>query len=57
MIPEDHRETQLLKITERQLVPRPGQPAEPAEAYLYLIRDGYRTRQTLYVEGGSALAQ
>jgi NAD(P)-dependent dehydrogenase (short-subunit alcohol dehydrogenase family) len=56
MIPEEHREIQLLKMTERQLVPRPGQPAEAAEAYLYLMRNGYVTGQTLYVEGGSALA-
>lgn len=56
VIPEEHR-AQLLKMAERQLVPRPGRPAEAAEAYLYLMRNGYATGQVLYVEGGSILGR
>ncbi|HEY1632279.1 MAG TPA: SDR family oxidoreductase [Rhizomicrobium sp.] len=53
---EDYR-GMLEKMTERQLVPRPGPPAEAAEAYLYLMRNSFATGQVLYVEGGSALAR
>jgi len=54
-IPEDRREKELAEMTSKQLVPRVGQPAEVAEAYLYLMRGGYTTGQVLYVEGGRAL--
>jgi NAD(P)-dependent dehydrogenase (short-subunit alcohol dehydrogenase family) len=37
------------------LQPRPGEPSETAEAYLYLMRGSYTTGQVLYVEGGRAL--
>ncbi len=56
VFPEGYRDA-LVKMTERQLVPRPGQPAECAEAYLYLMRNSFATGQVLYVEGGSALAR
>jgi NAD(P)-dependent dehydrogenase (short-subunit alcohol dehydrogenase family) len=39
-------------MTERQLVKRIGEPAEVAEAYLYLMRGGYTTGQVLIVDGG-----
>jgi NAD(P)-dependent dehydrogenase (short-subunit alcohol dehydrogenase family) len=54
-IPEEKREAEFARLTERQLLPRIGEPAEAAEAYLYLMRAGYTTGQVLYVEGGSAL--
>jgi NAD(P)-dependent dehydrogenase (short-subunit alcohol dehydrogenase family) len=54
---EAQRQAQLDKMTARQLVPRAGDPAETAEAYLYLMKGGYTTGQVLHVEGGSALAQ
>lgn len=54
-IPEDRREAQFEKLTGRQLLPRIGEAAEAAEAYLYLMRAGYTTGQVLYVEGGSSL--
>jgi NAD(P)-dependent dehydrogenase (short-subunit alcohol dehydrogenase family) len=57
MIPEEHRDAQLLKMTDRYLLPRPGQPAEAAEAYPYLMWNGYATGQVVPVEGGIALAQ
>jgi NAD(P)-dependent dehydrogenase (short-subunit alcohol dehydrogenase family) len=39
-----------------QLVPRAGEPAEAAEAYLYLMRGAYTTGQVLRVEGGWTLS-
>jgi NAD(P)-dependent dehydrogenase (short-subunit alcohol dehydrogenase family) len=54
-IPEERREAQLTEMTKRQLLPRPGEPRETAEAYLYLMRGSYTTGQVLYVEGGRAL--
>jgi NAD(P)-dependent dehydrogenase (short-subunit alcohol dehydrogenase family) len=55
-IPDDKREAQLAEMTKRQLLPRPGEPSETAEAYLYLMRGNYTTGQVLYVEGGRALS-
>lgn len=54
-IPADQREARIAEMTRRQLTPRIGEPAEAAEAYLYLMRGGYTTGQVLHVEGGSAL--
>ena len=53
--PPAYRE-RLLETATHQLLPRPGTPAEAAEAYLYLMRNPFTTGQVLYVEGGSALA-
>jgi NAD(P)-dependent dehydrogenase (short-subunit alcohol dehydrogenase family) len=52
--PEHLREIEFARI-KRQLLPRIGEPEEAAQAYLYLMRGGYTTGQTLFVEGGSAL--
>jgi NAD(P)-dependent dehydrogenase (short-subunit alcohol dehydrogenase family) len=54
-IPADQRAERLAKMTARQLVPRVGEPAEVAAAYLYLMTGGYTTGQVLQVEGGLAL--
>ena len=54
-IPADQRAARIAAMTQRQLIPRIGEPAECAEAYLYLMRGGYTTGQVLYVEGGSSL--
>lgn len=51
-----YREQLLDKARTKQLLARPGTPAECAEAYLYLMRNAFTTGQVLYVEGGSALA-
>jgi NAD(P)-dependent dehydrogenase (short-subunit alcohol dehydrogenase family) len=40
--------------TARQPLPRGGEPAEAAEAYLYLMRGGYTTGQTIRVDGGGS---
>lgn len=54
-IPDDQRAARLAQMTARQLLPRVGEPAEAAEAYLYLMKAGYTTGQVLNVEGGLAL--
>ena len=54
-IPEDQREARIQRMTERQPLPRAGDPAEVAEAYLYLMRGGFTTGQVLIVDGGMAL--
>src|SRR4029434_9596920 len=54
-IPEEQRATQLRKMTERLPLPRAGDPAEIAEAYLYLMRGSYATGQVLVVDGGMTL--
>jgi NAD(P)-dependent dehydrogenase (short-subunit alcohol dehydrogenase family) len=54
-IPEDRRAEQLRRMTERLPLPRAGDPAEVAEAYLYLMRGGYSTGQVLIVDGGMTL--
>lgn len=45
-----------LGITARQVIPRPGLPAEVAQAYLYLMRAGYTTGQVSVVDGGGLFA-
>ena len=54
-IPADRRAEQLERMTKRQPLPRAGEPAEAAEAYLYLMRGGYTTGQVLHVDGGSSV--
>jgi NAD(P)-dependent dehydrogenase (short-subunit alcohol dehydrogenase family) len=54
-IPEDQREAQLRRLTERQPLQRAGEPAELAEAYLYLMRGSFSTGQVLIVDGGMSL--
>jgi len=54
-IPEERRGEQLRKMTERQPLPRAGEPTEVAEAYLYLMRGSYSTGQVLIVDGGMTL--
>ena len=54
----DHTKTMpapmLQAMTARQPLPRGGDPAEAAEAYLYLMRAGYTTGQVLRVDGGGS---
>lgn len=47
----------LEAMSARQLLPRPGTPAEAAEAYLYLMRATFTTGQVILVEGGSLLGR
>ena len=50
-LPEDLLRT----LTARLPLPRGADPAEAAEAYLYLMRGGYTTGQVLWVDGGGAV--
>lgn len=54
-VPEAFRRVQEQRLA-GQLVPRVGDPAEAAEAYLYLMRGAYTTGQVLRVEGGWSLS-
>lgn len=54
--PGVYRDT-LAAMAQKQLVPRPGQPGECAEAYLTCMRNTFLTGQVICVEGGSALAR
>ena len=48
-------EALLQRFTARLPLPRGGDPAEVAEAYLYLMRGGYTTGQVLKVDGGGSI--
>jgi len=52
----DARREMLKAISQKQLIPRPGTPAEAAEAYLTCMRNTFMTGQVLQIEGGIALA-
>ena len=54
-IPEDKRQAQLLQMTAQQPLPRPGEPSEVAQAYLFLMRGGYTTGQVLLIDGGHSI--
>jgi NAD(P)-dependent dehydrogenase (short-subunit alcohol dehydrogenase family) len=45
----------IRQMTERQPIPRAADPAEAAQAYLYLMRGGYTTGQVMVVDGGAML--
>jgi NAD(P)-dependent dehydrogenase (short-subunit alcohol dehydrogenase family) len=45
----------LAKMAERLPIPRAGDPAEVAQAYIYLMKGGYTTGQVLIVDGGVML--
>jgi NAD(P)-dependent dehydrogenase (short-subunit alcohol dehydrogenase family) len=54
-IPQERRAEQLRRMTERQPLPRAGDPDEVTEAYLYLMRGSFSTGQVLIVDGGMSL--
>ncbi len=54
-IPEDTRAATFERMTARQPIARIGEPAEVAEAYLYLMRGTYTTGQVLLVDGGGPM--
>jgi NAD(P)-dependent dehydrogenase (short-subunit alcohol dehydrogenase family) len=53
-LPEAVRSAEEARFA-RQPLPRIGQPAEVAQAYLYLMKCGYTTGQILKVDGGGEL--
>jgi len=48
-------EPMVRAFTDRLPLPRGGEPAEAAEAYLYLMQAGYTTGQVLMVDGGGTV--
>jgi NAD(P)-dependent dehydrogenase (short-subunit alcohol dehydrogenase family) len=52
----DARHEMLKAMSQRQLIQRPGTPAEAAESYLTCMRNTFMTGQILKIEGGIALA-
>jgi len=48
-------EARLKAYTSRLPLPRTGDPAEAAQAYIYLMRGGYTTGQVVTVDGGGAV--
>jgi len=49
-------EAMLRAYTDRlPIPPRVGDPAEAAQAYIYLMRGGYTTGQVVVVDGGGAV--
>jgi len=48
-------EPMLKMFTDRLPMPRIGDPAEAAQAYIYLMRGGYTTGQVVMVDGGAAV--
>jgi NAD(P)-dependent dehydrogenase (short-subunit alcohol dehydrogenase family) len=54
-LPEAERTATLARIATRLPVGRVGKPEDIAEAYLYLMRNGYSTGETIVVDGGMAL--
>jgi len=53
--PAETREATFAQMTARQPLARIGEPAEVAEAYLYLLRAGYTTGQVMHVDGGGSI--
>jgi NAD(P)-dependent dehydrogenase (short-subunit alcohol dehydrogenase family) len=54
-IPETQRESLFREAGRKLPVGRVGEPDEIAEAYLYLMQNGFSTGQTLVVDGGGVL--
>lgn len=54
-IPEEQREAHFRQLIARQPLPRAGEPAEAAQAFLYLMRCGYVTGQVVHVDGGGSI--
>lgn len=54
-LPEAMRQAEEARFASQPL-PRIAQPAEVAQAYLYLMKCGYTTGQVLQVDGGGMLA-
>jgi len=49
------RQAMYAAASQRLLVGRPGEPDELADAYLYLMREGFSTGQVIVVDGGGVL--
>ncbi|WP_262056697.1 SDR family oxidoreductase [Streptomyces sp. STR69] len=54
-LPEEDRDGLFASVAGSLPVGRIGEPADVAEAYLYLMRGGYTTGSTVVVDGGTLL--
>ncbi|MEQ8859289.1 MAG: SDR family oxidoreductase [Pseudomonadales bacterium] len=54
-MPEEQRDAQIRRMTERQPLARAADPGEVAEAYLYSMCGTYTTGQVFLVDGGMSL--
>ena len=54
-LPDDDRDGLFASVAGSLPVGRIGEPADVAEAYLYLMRGGYSTGSTVVVDGGTLL--
>jgi NAD(P)-dependent dehydrogenase (short-subunit alcohol dehydrogenase family) len=54
-IPEAERESMYREVGSRLLVGKVGEPDQIADAYLYLMQNGFSTGQTVVVDGGGLL--
>jgi NAD(P)-dependent dehydrogenase (short-subunit alcohol dehydrogenase family) len=52
-LPEAERKATFAQIAARLPVGRVGKPEDIAEAYLYLMRNGFSTGETIVVDGGA----
>ena len=55
-LPEPERKATFAKIAARLPIGRVGKPEDIAEAYLYLMRNGFSTGETIVVDGGALQA-
>jgi NAD(P)-dependent dehydrogenase (short-subunit alcohol dehydrogenase family) len=55
-LPEAERKATFAKVAARLPVGRVGKPEDIAEAYLYLMRNGFSTGETIVVDGGALQA-
>jgi NAD(P)-dependent dehydrogenase (short-subunit alcohol dehydrogenase family) len=54
-IPDDARESMYRNVGARLLVGSVGEPEQIAEAYLYLMQNGFMSGQTVVIDGGGLL--
>ena len=55
MMSDEQQTTLAQSIGQSMLVGRVGEPSDLAQAYLYLMREGYSTGQVIVVDGGASL--
>jgi NAD(P)-dependent dehydrogenase (short-subunit alcohol dehydrogenase family) len=54
-MPESDRDALYRDVAQSLPVGRVGEPQDIAQAYLYLMREGYSTGQVIVVDGGHVL--
>jgi NAD(P)-dependent dehydrogenase (short-subunit alcohol dehydrogenase family) len=54
-VPEAEREAMFRDAASKLLTGRVGEPAQIAEAYIYLLENDFTSGQTLVIDGGGVL--